>query len=686
MPLSQQERTLSVSTPLGEDVLLIRSMSAAEALSTLFEYQLDLVSEDINIRAEDLLGKPATMRLTLPDDSPRFFNGIFSRFSHVGFDGPYAIYQATLVPWLWFLTRTADCRIYQEKTVPDIVKEIFREHGFTDFEERLSGEYRQWVYCVQYRETDFNFISRLLEQEGVYYYFTHEDGKHTLILADSYSAHNPTPGYEEVPYYPPDESALRERDHIQDWSVASEARPGVFSQNDFDFTAPKKDLLAKNSNPKSHDLSELEIYDYPGEYKEPGTGSNYARIRLEEIQADYETARAEGNARGLATGALFSLTNYRREDQNKEYLILSAGYEVRSDLFGSGAGLQSGPYFRCAIRVMDAQIPYRPARVTPKPVVQGPQTAMVVGKAGEEIWTEKFGQVKIQFHWDRYGKFDENSSCWVRVSHPWAGKGWGSVAIPRIGQEVIVDFLEGDPDQPIVTGRVYNKDSMPPYGLPSGAVVSGLKSNSTKGGGGYNEISMDDTKGKEKITVHGQYDMSTTVEHDDSQTVHNNRTITVDGTHTETIKKDTTIKITTGALNHDVVSKTATYHVKGAVKENFDDTQTTTVNKKIAITSSSAEIHVTAAKEIVLTTGDSQLSMKADGSITLSGKKITIVGSEYVKSSAKTVDATATKEAKMGVGTQSVTCNNQKVQIGGAAITSAAVGTHEITGAIVKIN
>ncbi len=304
-------------------------------------------------------------------------------------------------------------------------------------------------------------------------------------------------------------------------------------------------------------------------------------------------------------------------------------------------------------------------------MVQGPQTAIVVGPAGEEIFTDKYGRVKVQFHWDRYGKRDENSSCWVRVSHPWAGKGWGAVSIPRIGQEVVVDFLEGDPDQPLITGRVYNAEQMPPYGLPSGAVVSGIKTNSTKGGGGYNEMSMDDTKGKEKITIHAQYDMGTTVEHDDTQTVHNNRTIGVDGTHTETIKKDTTIKITEGNLVHDVEKGTAAYHVKGAVTENFDNTQTTTVKNAVEIWSTDATILVDAKTSIELHTGSSRMVMKSDGSIRIDGKNIEIIG---------------TQEVKLGVGTQTVTLNNQEVASAGAGIKAAAIGVHEISGALVKIN
>jgi type VI secretion system secreted protein VgrG len=551
MAVSQRERTLAVDTPLGEDALLLRGMTGREHISALFEYELDLVSDDIDVDPSSLLGKPGTLSLRLLDGSKRYFNGRFNRFSHVGFDGADALYQATLVPWLWFLSRTADCRIFQEQSVPDIVKSIFREHGFTDFEERLSGSYRQWVYCVQYRETDLSFVSRLLEHEGIYYFFEHQDGRHNLILADSYSAHSTIAGYEEVPYFPPDADSLRERDHINGWSIEQQVRPGAFANTSFDFTAPRKNLLATRSSPKPHELADYEVFDYPGNYVEVGDSETYARVRLEEAQARHELARAQGNARGLAAGALFSLTGHRREDQNREYLILSAEYRLRSDEFGSLESTLSEAVFQSTLTVTDAQVPFRPARLTPKPVVQGPQTAIVVGTAGEEIWTDQYGRVKVQFHWDRYGKQDENSSCWVRVSHPWAGKNWGAVAIPRIGQEVVVSFLEGDPDRPLITGRVYNGDCMPPYGLPASAVISGLKSNSTKGGGGYNEYVMDDTKGNELIREHGQYDKDSTIEndlrehvlHDRFRDVTNNETVEVGNDRSKTIGHDETTKV-----------------------------------------------------------------------------------------------------------------------------------------------
>jgi type VI secretion system secreted protein VgrG len=343
--------------------------------------------------------------------------------------------------------------------------------------------------------------------------------------------------------------------------------------------------------------------------------------------------------------------------------------------FGS-AGSQASEYFSCSFTCIDCQTAFRPARTTPKPLIQGPQTAIVVGPAGEEIHTDAQARVKVQFHWDRYGKADENSSCWVRVSQPWAGKGWGSMATPRIGQEVIIEFLEGDPDRPIITGRVYNADNAPPYAGGQG-VVSGLKSNTHKGSG-YNEMSMDDTAGKEKITIHAQYDMGTMVKHD--------QTNTVDGKFTEIIDKDTAITIKTGKFEHKVNTGTADYYVKAAMTEKFDDTWTSTTKNKITIKSATNEILVDAKTKITLQTGDSLLEMVSDGTITISGKKIFITGKDQVRVSGDKIDVGGGSEAKLGVGSQNIVCNASKTAVSGAAINSSAVGMHEIAGAVVKIN
>jgi type VI secretion system secreted protein VgrG len=559
MAVTQKYRAIQVISPLGEDALLFYRMNASERLGTPFEYELELLSPDLAIAPEKLLGQGMTVRLLLPDDSYRHFHGYVSRFGQYGTLDVYAHYRATLRPWLWFLTRASNCRIFQEKTVPDIIKQVFRDQGFSDFEERLSGSYPTREYCVQYRETDFNFVSRVMEEEGIYYYFRHEKDRHILVFADSANAHGVVPGYQEIPFFEPGNIEGRKRDHIFDWTFAQEVQPGAYALTDYDFKKPKANLQVKSTAEREHAMAAFECFDYPGQYLETSDGDNYVRCRVEELQAQFDQATGHANARGLMSGALFKFTDFPRRDQNREYLVTAASYQLLSDEYFTGQKSADQDIFRCTFTAIASTQTFRPPRVTSRPIVQGPQTAVVTGKAGEEIWTDQYGRVKVQFHWDRYGKRDENSSCWVRVSHPWAGKGWGAISIPRIGQEVIVDFLEGDPDQPIITGRVYNADVMPPFGLPGGAVVSGIKS-STHKGQGYNEMSMDDTAGKEKITIHGQYDMNTTVEHDKTTTVKNNRSTTV-------VVDDT--------LN---VNSNRTVHVKGKLSETIDTGQEVTVS------------------------------------------------------------------------------------------------------------
>jgi len=551
---TQVNRSISVKTSLDFDTLLFHRMSTTETLGGLFAFELDLLSVESEIKFQQMLGQSMTAQYQRQDKEIRFFNGIVSQFSQAGSHGDLFVYRATLRPWFWFLTRTADSRIFQNKTVPDIIREVFKEHGYSDFEEVLTGTYREWENCVQYRETDFNFISRLLEQEGIYYYFKHEEEKHTLVLADSVNAHEAVSGYEEVPYFPPEKSERRERDHLSQWSVNQNVQPGIYTLNDFDFKKPKASLLVNASFGREHELANYEIYDHPGEYQNSGDGEGYARTRIEELQAQYEHVQGAGNAAGLISGCLFTLTNYfSREDQNREYLITSETCHIGPQEYESRFKADNDVLFSTNITAIDSQQQFRTPRNTPKPIVQGPQTAIIVGKPGEEIWTDEYGRVKVQFHWDRYSEGDENSSCWVRVSHPWAGKNWGAIAIPRVGQEVVVSFLEGDPDRPIITGRVYNDDNMPPYDLPTNATQSGIKTRSSKGGtpNNFNELRFEDKKGSEEVCIHAEKDFNTQVENnynieienDASQKVTNNKSITIGVNHTESIGGDMSLKI-----------------------------------------------------------------------------------------------------------------------------------------------
>jgi type VI secretion system secreted protein VgrG len=535
MTFTQVHRQFEVTSPLGQDVLLLERMFGSERLSGLFEFTLDLLSSNPGISADDILGKPLTVRAELPDGSSRYFNGFAVRFSHTGGHLDVSSYRVVLRPWLWFLTRTADCLIFQGESAPDIIMSVFRNAGFSDFSNLLTKTYQKRDYCVQYRETSFNFVSRLMEAEGIYYYFKHDDSKHTLVLADGLSAHSTNPGYETVRYYPPDDMGRRETDGLSDWSASWDVRSGKFTHTDYDFKKPRTRMAAVSAATQPYGHGDGEIYDFPGDYLQPDDGEALARVRLEELQAQYELFEGHGEVGGLGAGSLFTLNEHPVDNYNREYLISASNYTAAATPYTMGA--QVSPTFSCSLSAIDSTQPFRPHRVTPKPVVCGPQTALVVGKSGDEITTDEYGSVKVQFHWDRKGAKNETSSCWLRVSQLWAGKAWGAMFVPRIGQEVIVDFLEGDPDRPIVTGRVYNGDNKPPYSLPARQTVSTIVSNSSKGGSGSNELRFEDAKGNEEVYMHAQKDFSRVVENNDSLRV--GRDLTINIGHDRTVSVET---------------------------------------------------------------------------------------------------------------------------------------------------
>ncbi|MBF8778185.1 type VI secretion system tip protein VgrG [Pseudomonas fulva] len=538
MLFKQSTRLARIDSPLGADVLILAELGGSDELGRLFDYQLQLTSADPAIDLNQLLGKPLSVALQLGMGTWRYFHGIVARCSQSVDQGQFASYQVTLRPWLWLLTRTSDCRIFQHLSAPQIIKQVFRDLGFTDFEDALGRSYREREYCVQYRETSFDFVSRLMEEEGIYYFFRHEQERHVLVLADAYAAHHKAPGYEVVPYYPPD-GQHRERDHINDWYLSQEVQPGALELNDYDFQRPSARIDVRSVMPRAHQAGDYPLFDYPGAYEQAEDGEHYARTRLEALQSLHERVELRGNARGLGSGHLFSLSGFTRADQNREYLVVAARYYVRQERLESGAG-SGAPQFESNLSCIDAQQSYRPVASTLRPIVKGPQTAVVVGPAGEEIWTDQYGRVKVHFHWDRHDQSNENSSCWIRVSQAWAGKNWGTMQIPRIGQEVIVSFLEGDPDRPIITGRVYNAEQSVPYELPGNATQSGMKSRSSKGGSpaNFNEIRMEDKKGAEQLYLHAERDMDTVVERNQSLAVGANRTQTVGLLETVIIGQD----------------------------------------------------------------------------------------------------------------------------------------------------
>jgi type VI secretion system secreted protein VgrG len=658
-------RLMEIVTPLGDDVLLFHRMTGREEMSRLFEYQLDLLSTRKDVEIDEILGKNVTVKLARADQDTRYFNGYITRFGLDGSRGRYYRYVATLRPWLWFLTRTSDCKIFQDLTVPDIVKSVFADHPTAAYKLELTGSYRKWKYCVQYRETDFNFISRLLEHEGIYYYVRHTEGHNTLVLTDSTSKHLPVVGDPDVPFISPEQPVKPNVERISRWDFGREIQPGVYVHDDYDLERPKVELRTRKAISRKYTPSDYEVYDYPGGYVATEDGDQYAGVRMDEFASQFELARADCNVRSMEVGSLFNLKGFPREDQNREHLIVAANYDLEFSDYDSIADIATTDY-RCTLSAMSTEQQFRPRRLTPKPFVQGPQTAVVVGPPGDEIYTDDFARVKVQFHWDRYGKNDENSSCWIRVAQMWAGKGWGSVSTPRIGHEVIVDFLEGDPDQPIITGSVHNAENAPPHK----GVVSGLKSNTHKGRGS-NEMTMDDTAGKEKITIHAQYDMGTTVEHDQTNHVKND--------FTETIVKNAKISVTEGNLEHDVVAGTAKYHVQGSINEVYDDKQATIVKNDIAIicsagpiaiASDAQHIFIKGTTSIQLKVGASMIWMDSGGQIGIEGVNIAIKGDASVSTKGTIVISEASGQ------------HTTK----GALVLSEAGGTNTIKGSMVMLN
>lgn len=690
MPIKQDNRLLAIKTALGPDVLAVRSISLQEEVGRLFQIHAELSSDNGSIDFDRVVGHDVTIRLNVGQKEKRYFHGIVSRLVQAANQGGYAHYQATIVPWLWFLTRTADCCIFQDMTVPDIIEDVFKHFGFSDYKLKLSASYPKWEYCVQYRETDFNFVSRLMEQEGIYYYFEHEDGKHTLVLADSISAHKPFPGYTEVAFHELEDGAAG-REVITDWTVEKAAQPVAYAVQDFDFKKPKTSLLASSNVSRKYGKAEYEIYDYPGEYLEHDEGERLADVRLNELQSQYEVLHGEASARGLAAGHTFKLKNHPRGDQNRDYFITGVSMNVDAGEFATtGGNAGAGEFFSCHFTAIDKAQQFRPARITPKPFVQGPQTAIVVGPSGEEIHTDEHARVKVHFHWDRHDQSDENSSCWIRVSQHWAGKQWGAIQIPRIGQEVIVDFLEGDPDEPIITGRVYNADQVPPYGLPANKTQSGLKSRSSKGGSGdnFNEIRFEDKKGSEQLYVHAEKNQDNIVENDETTEVGHDRTehvghdekITIDNNRTEKVGVNEDISI--GSNRTEKVGANETI----SIGSNRNETVGANEMISIAITRTrnvgvNDMINVGAAQEITvgaaqaITVGAAQaITVGADQATNVGVNQSNDVGKDRTTSIGQNDSLTVAKKLTIEAGEEIM------IQTGKASIHMKKDGTIQITG------
>ncbi len=601
---TELKRFLNLLTPLGDDKFLLSSFTGEEGISELFHFHLDLLSEDAAIDFNRIMGQNVTFSVRLADtSSARYFNGFVSRFIQLPSGPRLSHYQAEVVPWPWFLTRTADCKIFQNMTVVDIVKKVFGDFGFTDFEDQTKNTYPKWEYCVQYRETAFNFVSRLLEREGILYFFKHENGKHTLVLGDAPSVHQPCPVQSTVMY---DRSAMLGMRHGEDaifgWKQEQEMRAGKYALCDYNFQTPAQWLGTEVASAIDQGGNmRFEIYDYPGIYEKREEGDKLAKVRIEEEEAVHAVFQGESDCRTLAPGFKFALAGYERQDQNAMYVLTHVTHHGEEGGLYSGQGSVTDSTYKNTFTAIEAPVPFRPPRRAPKPLIHGTQTAAVVGPSGEEIYVDKYGRVKVQFYWDRLGTVNESSSCWIRVAQPVAGKGWGAVWTPRIGQEVVVSFLEGDPDRPLITGSVYNAVQMPPYALPDEMTKSTVKSYSSKGGGGFNEIRFEDKKGSEQVFIHGERNLDVRVKSDRFETLGGESHLIVQKDQLEAVKQDKHL------------------HVTGDQNEKVDGTVSLSAGQNIQIKTgqnhaldAGMEIHLKAGLNLVIESGTT-LTLKVGG-------------------------------------------------------------------------
>jgi type VI secretion system secreted protein VgrG len=617
--LSQANRTGILTTPFGTDQLALAGLQAREGLSQCFHFTVDAVSTSNKIDFDALLGKHCTVAIKTPNDKKRYFDGIVSEGEFLGpiyvSDETIYSYRLVLKPVLWLLTQRANCRIFQQKTVVDIIKEVLQG---LDLEWQVQGNYPTLAYCVQYRETDFTFVSRLMEEWGIYYYFKHEDRKHTMVLVNRCSTHTTIPTLDggKIPYRPRVQQTDQQEEILAAWHSGRRFRSGKFKLWDHNYLQPYSHLEGQAQSQERYGNSKFEVYDYPGTFSyqevsdvQPHINSNeqtFPNVRLEAAEAADHRRQATGVAVSLFPGGKVMVVDepkakdFKDIESETNFIVIATYHSFQQQMYRSGAAEQETTY-QGSYEFLPANQQFRAPQITPCPRIYGIQTALVVGPAGEEIYTDKYGRIKVQFHWDREGKKNQDSSCWIRVAEKWSGKNWGGQFIPRIGMEAVVEFLEGNPDRPLVIGTVYNADYMHPYALPANKTQSGIKTRSSQGGNAanFNELRFEDKKGQEEIFIHAEKNKTVEVENDRVEWVGHDEIITIDNNRTERVKHDETITIDR--------NRTETVHSNESIT--VDGNQTIAVGKNI---------EVTAGTKIVLSVGGN--------SITIDGSGITVFG------------------------------------------------------------
>ncbi|WP_248423686.1 type VI secretion system Vgr family protein [Escherichia coli] len=601
--------TLSGSA-VPDGMLLFASLGGTETVGELFTYSIKLKTPDIlnldyvspaaNLQLKPMVGKDLCVNIELDGGGKRYISGLVTAARVVGHQGRSVVYELRLEPWLKTLTHTSDYKAFQNKNVVNILDEVLDEYPWP-VEKRLVENYPTRAWQVQYGETDFDFIQRLMQEWGIYWWFEHNENSHTLVLADAINVHKACADSPLVCYY---QKGLKlDKEFIHTITANESLRSGQWVLNDFDFMKPRSLLKSTVANPRETGLAEYEHYEWPGDYFTKSEGEMLTRIRMEEQRSPGSRVQGSGNIRTLMTGFTFTLENYPTAEVNWEYLLVQTTLFIQDNAQHSGQEQHFS--YSTSFELHPTSEVYRPQRTLSKPHTKGPQSAIVTGPAGQEIWTDKYGRVKVQFGWDRYGKNDENSSCWVRVSYPWAGKGFGMIQIPRIGQEVLVDFKNGDPDLPIIVGRTYNQDTMPPWGLPGAATQSGFYSHTIGGGPtNANALRFEDKPGGEEVWLHAEKDQRIEVNNNESHWVGNNRLKVIDKTETAIIGE------------------------KRSLTVQMDDTSLAGQNKTIQAVQN---LRLAAGDSIILSCGKTILQMTSDGIFNITCKNFNITATENGK-------------------------------------------------------
>ncbi|WP_431820154.1 type VI secretion system Vgr family protein [Burkholderia sp. F1] len=565
----QSNRLFTIETPLkGRSDLVLVDFHCTEGLSQNFEIHTRLASQDANIELKKLIGQPVTITLQLTDalasSEERYFHGYVAGFTHLDNDGGFTLYSATILPWLWMLSRRRDIRIFQEENTEAILSKVFREYGqIASFEFRLSKATQNRSYCTQYRETDLEFVERLMQEDGLFFFFEHAKDGHKLIITDNSIAAKAIDGRSPVLQYSKGE-AFDDLAVVTSFQASRQLESGSVGLKTFDYKAPHaRRFVSGGTEVKQGEVPSYEVYDYLGEhgFADSDRGEELARFRTQALAAHSKVFVGTTTSRRLTPCRYFELDDHydhgNAKPEDRQFLLTTVTHSGTNN-YQAGEGAAT---YQCNFTCIRKKIPYRPAFTIERPSIIGPQTAIVVGPEGEEIYTDNLGRVKVQFHWDRLGKRNQGSSCWVRVGQPWAGRGFGMIQIPRIGDEVVIIFLDGDPDRPLIISSVYNSANMPPWVLPGNATQSGILTRSTKTGNvnTANAIRFEDKKGAEEVWLHAEKDQRIEVEHDESHwvgndrsktvdrdettQVHRNRTETVDGNETITIHQNRTERV-----------------------------------------------------------------------------------------------------------------------------------------------